>query len=179
MRKKILAIIIIVSIVMTCLFIYYSYTNHDDCSGKTYENIDAFEIDTKIVFYDLYDVEEFMAHDKKILLQDANKKIRIWVDSAFYEFYSIELEDASHAYFIRIKPPYNNYLDNYEKIQLSNGDLYLSTGNEKYKVYDATFVKDKVAYSFQFDNTKYDMKSDEIKQKMIEYIKAVEDYNNK
>lgn len=180
-KKYIIAASISILLIISIQFIYSLYLSGPSSSPQTYPSIEAFESDTGLKVYNLYDCEEFIVNDKKILLQDSiNKGISIsgGMDKQNQMNFSIELGNCNSRYEIRINTPFAQYTENCRIDTIANGTLYQYNsldGDDEY--YIGMYVKKDFYLIVNFKNNNYHLETETIESKMIEYIQAIEEIN--
>lgn len=179
-KKLIIFILCVLALFIILNWLISLYSNQAIDSPRTYLSIEEFEKETGITLYNFYDLEEFMTYDRKTPLRTSPNHSTIYMKSNNKDEKNYRIENLKNGfhYYEVFTSQHKESTKDMRKDVLENGILYQR--NDFDEAYDSryflgTFVKDNFYYSVSFTNN--DLKIPEAEQKMIDYIKLVEQFN--
>lgn len=168
-----LLILLIIRFMSSC-----SFLTSDSSSPKTYTTIQEFEKEKEISVYNFYDLEEFIIYNRETPLKISPNPISISMESNKKDEKDYGIESQKSNSFAHYQVMHNSFKDNTQDMKsdtLKNGILYQRHFNDDSlygRYFVGIFVKDDFYYQVGFTNN--DLSVSEAEQKMIDYIKLVE-----
>lgn len=175
---KIIGCILFVTISIYLMISLFSSTN--TASPKVYSSIQSFENETNITVYEFYNLESFLLTDKVEPLKDSSNDLFIWLQSNKKDEknYKIEIEKEGFYHYEFNNSTFNDNTDNMRKDVLGDGILYQYhfTDESLYgRYFVGIYVRNNLYYRIGFTNNDLDISF--VEQKLIKYIKLVENIN--